>query len=325
MNRLQKICAAAITAVLILAASFLFTGNEMKSIQYIDRKSGRIKQEIVPGEGWLKWLYYNPFGKLTLHAVVKRKFLSEWYGRKMDLPASKNRIPEFIESLNIDMSEVIRPATDFTSFNDFFIRQLKPEARPISSRPDAVVSPADGKAMVFPEIRRLDSFFAKGQKFSIENFLQDQTLSRKYQGGTLFIIRLAPVDYHRFHFPADGKISESKRIEGDYYSVSPYAVKKRMKIYWKNTREYSVLSTADFGDILMCEVGATMVGSIVQTFTPDTDVKKGREKGWFEFGGSTVILLFEKGKVQADRDIIENTGKGYETSIKMGEQLAAAL
>ena len=312
-------------AVIIMAASILLTGNEMKSIHYIDRKTGTIAKEIVPGEGWLKWLYYNPIGKLALHSVVKNKFLTAWYGRKMDKPVSKAKIPEFIDSLKIDMNEVIRPVGDFSTFNDFFIRQLKPEARPINNKPDVLISPADGKVMAFPEINRLDAFFAKGQEFSLEDFLQDTSLCRKYQEGTLFIIRLAPVDYHRFHFPADGKISPSKRIDGSYYSVSPYAVKKRMKIYWENTREYSVLSTADFGDVLMCEVGATMVGSIVQTFSPNTDVKKGQEKGWFEFGGSTVILLFEKDKVQADNDILENTKKGYETSIKMGEQLATAI
>ena len=98
-----------------------------------------------------------------------------------------------------------------------------------------------------------------------------------------------------------------------------------MKIYWENTREYSVLSSVKAGDILLCEVGATMVGSIVQTYSHDTDVKKGQEKGWFAFGGSTIIVLFEKGRVQPDSDVLENTKKGYETSIKMGEHLATIL
>ena len=297
----------------------------MKSIQYIDRKTGDIQQEIVPGERWLRWLYYNPFGKLALQGIVKRKFLSQWYGRKMDTPASKLKIPDFIKSLQIDMSEVLRPAHEFSTFNDFFIRQLKPEARPINRHPDVLVSPADGKVMGFTEIDKLDTFFAKGQGFSLKEFLQDQSLSSRYAGGTLLIIRLAPADYHRFHFPADGRISKSKRIDGSYYSVSPYAVKKRMKIYWENTREYSVLSTVNTGDVLLCEVGATMVGSIVQSYSPDTDVIKGQEKGWFAFGGSTIIVLVEKGKVKVDGDILENTENGYETGIKVGEQLAAVL
>lgn len=299
--------------------------DEMENIKYIDRNTGEIKQEIVPGEKWLRWLYYNPFGKLALQGVVKRKFLSQWYGRRMDLPASKAKIPDFVKSLHIDMSEVLRPVHEFSTFNEFFIRQLKPEARPINRQPDVLVSPADGKVMAFSEIHRLDTFFTKGQEFSLKEFLQDQALSSKYAEGTILIIRLAPADYHRFHFPLDGRISQSTRINGAYYSVSPYAVKNRMKIYWENTREYSILNTVNTGDILLCEVGATMVGSIVQTYSPDTDVKKGQEKGWFAFGGSTIIILLEKGKVQVDDDILENTKKGYETGIKMGEGLASVL
>ena len=297
----------------------------MKNIQYIDRKTGDIQQEIVPGERWLKWLYYNPFGKLALEGIVKRKFLTQWYGRKMDAPASKAKIEDFVKSLQIAMGEVLRPVHEFPTFNDFFIRQLKPEARPINRHPDVLVSPADGKVMGFSEINKLDTFFAKGQEFSLLEFLQDQSLGSRYAGGALLIIRLAPADYHRFHFPADGRISKSKRIDGSYYSVSPYAVKKRMKIYWENTREYSVLSTTNAGDVLLCEVGATMVGSIVQSYSPDSDVKKGDEKGWFAFGGSTIIVLLEKNKILVDGDILENTKKGYETSIKMGERLATVL
>ncbi|MBN1907675.1 MAG: phosphatidylserine decarboxylase [Deltaproteobacteria bacterium] len=297
----------------------------MKGIHYIDRKTGNIRQEIVPGERWLKWLYCNPFGKLALEGLVKRKFLSQWYGRKMDKPASKNKIPGFIKELNIDMGEVLRPANDFSTLNDFFIRRLKPESRPIERDVNAIVSPADGKTLGFTEIDSLDTFFVKGHQFSIEKLLQDQSLSKRYAGGTLLIFRLAPADYHRFHFPANGRISKSTRINGAYYSVSPYAVKKRMKIYWENTREYSILTTLNAGDILLCEIGATMVGSIVQNYLPDTEVIKGDEKGWFSFGGSTVIVLFEKNRVKIDTDIIENTRKGYETSIRVGEKLATLL
>lgn len=297
----------------------------MKSIDFIERKSGEIQQEIVPGEKWLQWLNHNPLGKLALHSIVKRKFLSQWYGRRMDTPASRSRISTFVNNLPIDMSEALLPVQDFKTFNEFFVRKLKPESRPINENPDVIVSPADGKVMAFNEFQRMDTFFAKGQEFSLDDFLQSPSLREKYNNGALMIIRLAPVDYHRFHFPADGRISASKLIDGSYYSVSPYAVKGRMKIYWENKREYSVLRTETAGDIVMCEVGATMVGSIIQSYTPETDVKKGQEKGMFKFGGSTIILLFEKGKVQADNDILENTEKGYETSIKMGERIAVIL
>ncbi len=300
-------------------------GNEMENIHYIDRKTGEIQQEIVPGERWLKWLYHTPLGELALQGVVKRKFLSQWYGRKMDTTASRRKIKAFVASLQIDMDEAIRPINEFATFNEFFIRKLKPEVRPVNQEPDVIVSPADGKVMAFTKIQEMDTFFAKGQAFSLNEFLQDQSLSDRYVGGTLVIIRLAPADYHRFHFPTDGHISQSTCIHGAYYSVSPYAVKERMRIYWQNQREYSVLSTEHAGDIVLCEVGATMVGSIVQQYIPDTDVKKGQEKGWFKFGGSTVILLLEKDTVEIDSDILENTKKGYETTIKMGEGIASLL
>lgn len=297
----------------------------MDTIRYIERKTGNLLQEIVPGEQWLQWLYHNPLGKLALHAVVKRKFVSEWYGRKMDSPASRSKIQGFVESLSINMDEAARPIEDFTSFNDFFIRALKPEARPVDDGEDVVVSPADGKVLAFEGIGGLDSFFVKGQSFSLNDFLQDSALSGKYEGGTLLICRLAPVDYHRFHFPANGHISKSRLIDGAYYSVSPYAVKKNLQVYWENKREYSVLTTPIAGDIVLCEVGATMVGSIVQNYAPETDVAKGQEKGWFLFGGSTVVMLLEKGKAKVDSDILANTRKGLETSIKMGERIATGL
>ena len=135
----------------------------------------------------------------------------------------------------------------------------------------------------------------------------------------MVIVRLAPADYHRFHFPADGKISMSRKIEGYYYSVSPHAIRQNFRIFCENKREYSILSTEKFGDICIAEIGATMVGGIKQTYEPDTFVKKGDEKGYFYFGGSTVIMFLEKDRVEIDRDILENSINGIETKVFMGE------
>ncbi len=299
-------------------------GISMEYIEYIDRETSTLCKEKVPGERWLKWLYHNPFGKIALHSVVKNKFLSAWYGHKMDSPQSCAKIPDFVKNLGIDMDEATRAIEDYTSFNDFFIRDLKPEARPVDDESESIVSPADGKVMAFERIDQLGSFFVKGSKFSLDNFLQDKELSTKYSDGSLLIFRLAPADYHRFHFPANGHISATTQISGEYYSVSPYAVKNKLDIYWKNKREFSTLRTETSGNILLCEVGATMVGAIIQNYTPESEIKKGMEKGYFKFGGSTVIMLLEKGKNQIDNDILQNTAKGYETSIKMGERIATA-
>lgn len=293
-----------------------------EKIKYVERKTGEIKIEKVMGEAALKFLYYNPLGSLFLNAIVKRKFLSKYYGKRMDEPKSKEKIKKFVEEMNIDMSDYARAIHEYKTFNDFFYRELKEGARKIDTDETVLVSPADGKVLAYKDLTEKDKFFVKGSEFSLEEFFMDKELAEKYRGGTFVIIRLAPADYHRFHFPADGRISETKRVEGYYYSVSTHAIKKNFRIFCENKREYSILSTEKFGDIVMVDVGATMVGSIVQTYKANTYVKKGDEKGYFLFGGSTCILVFEKDRVEIDKDIIENTKNKIETRIYMGEKFA---
>ena len=138
----------------------------------------------------------------------------------------------------------------------------------------------------------------------------------------MLIIRLCPTDYHRYHFPIDGFVKNDIKIQGDYLSVSPYAVKQNIDIYFNNKRSYSEMDTDNTGTVVMAEIGATMVGSIIQTFEENSPIKKGEEKGYFEFGGSTVILFFEKDKISIDEDILENSKKGFETQVFMGEKIA---
>ena len=295
---------------------------KFEKIKYIERKTGEIKVEKVMGEKALEFLYYNPFGKLTLETVVKRKFLSDWYGKKMSKPESKEKIKSFIEEMEINMKDYKRPVEDYKNFNDFFYRELKDGARIIDFDEDVIISPADGKILAYENIKEVDKFFVKGSEFTLEEFFNDKELARKYENGTLVIVRLAPADYHRFHFPVDGEISETKKIEGNYYSVSTHAIRTNFKIFCENKREFAILKTQKFGDIAMADIGATMVGSIVQTYVPNTFVRKGQEKGYFLFGGSTCILIFEKDKIQIDEDILENTKNKIETRIYMGEKFA---
>ncbi len=296
-----------------------------EKIKYIERKTGEIKIEKVPGEKYLKFLYYNPLGELPLNLVVKKKFLTEFYGKKMDKPESTKKIPSFIEEADINISEAKKNIEEFTSFNDFFYRELKEGARTIDYDENVLSSPADGKILVFENLDKEKEFYIKGDKFTLEEFFGDRNLANKYKDGVFMIIRLAPIDYHRFHFPSDGVISESKLIDGLYYSVSTHAIKKNFRILCENKREFSILKTEKFGDIAMFEVGATMVGGIKQSYSPNTFVKKGEEKGYFYFGGSTCVLVFEKDKVQIDKDLIENTKKGIETKVYMGEKIGVSL
>ncbi|WP_196893144.1 phosphatidylserine decarboxylase [Aureivirga marina] len=290
----------------------------MESVTFVDRKTGKKIVEQIPGAGMLKFLYNSPIGKATLHLLFKRKIVSSFGGWFMNSGISKNRIDSFIKEYNMDMSEYICPKEGFKTFNDFFYRKIKPEARPIGN---GVVSPADGKLLAFETIKDSNSFFVKGSEFTAETFLNDKNLSEKYKDGAMVIIRLAPVDYHRFHMPATGEISDSKIINGDYFSVSPLALQKSLEIFCQNLREYSILKTKENGDILISEVGATMVGSIIQTYKPNSIVEKGSEKGYFAFGGSTLVLFFEKGKITLDSDLLENTKNGLETVVKMGETI----
>ncbi len=298
---------------------------EFNKIKYIERKTGEIKIEKVPGEKYLKFLYYNPLGELPLNLVIKRKFLTEYYGKQMDKKESTKKIPSFIKETGINIEEAKKTIDQFTSFNDFFYRELKDGARSIDFDENVLTSPADGKIFVFENLEKEKELFIKGDKFTLEEFFEDSEVAKKYEDGVFLIVRLAPIDYHRFHFPSDGKISASKLINGDYFSVSTHAIKKNFRIFCENKREISILQTKNFGDIAMIEVGATMVGGIKQSYTPDSFVKKGEEKGYFYFGGSTCILVFEKDKIKIDRDLVENTKNRIETKVYMGEKIGVAF
>jgi phosphatidylserine decarboxylase len=305
----------------VIATLALYPPPPQSPIQYYERGSKLLKTEKVAGEKWLVWLYNNPVGEATLWAMVKRKVVSSVYGSWMNCPSSTKKIQPFIEEFDIDMS--IAQKKNFNSFNDFFTRKLKNIARPIDTNSKIAVSPADGKILAYADIRNSD-FIIKGYRFDICSFLNNAGLAKNYLGGTLVIIRLAPFDYHRFHFPISGNASPITRIDGNYYSVNPLALRKMTEIFCLNKREYTIISSPLFGDVVMTEVGATMVGSIVQTYTGDF-VRKGEEKGYFKFGGSTVVLLFEKNKIYIDQDLLANTLKGYETVIKEGERIGESM
>lgn len=291
-------------------------------INFIDRKTGKIQQEDVPAGGMMRFLYGTWAGKASLHTLFKRKFISAWGGKYMNNKKSVNKIQPFIEQYGINLEEFIVPEGGFKHFNDFFYRKIKPQERPIN---EGIVSPADGRVLAFNQIKDTQEFFIKGNLFNLERFLQNKSLAEKFTGGSMFIVRLAPVDYHRYHFPVSGKALDSIKINGDYFSVSPIALRKNLKIFLENKREHTTINTKEVGDVLFMDIGATMTGSIFQTYIPNTKVEKGDEKGYFAFGGSTVVLLFEPNKIKFSKDLVQNTKNGYETYIKMGETIASPV
>lgn len=252
-----------------------------------------------------------------MFTLVKRKFVSSLYGNMMDKPSSVKKIIPFVKEYNIDLS--IAEKQNFNSFNDFFTRKLKPSSRKIDTNSNVIISPADGKILAYKNINNSD-FIVKGFKFNVLSFLKDSSLAEKFNNGTLIIVRLAPYDYHRFHFPLSGTITKTKQFDGDLYSVNPIALREMTEIFFVNKREYVVINNEKFGEIIMAEVGATMVGSIIQTYQGEFAIK-GEEKGYFKFGGSTVILIFEKGKIIIDSDLLENTKLAYETEVLLGERI----
>ena len=289
----------------------------MDAINYVERSTKTVKKEMIVAKGVLNWLYYTPSGKLTLHMLLKRKFASTVVGHFMSSPLSVNQVNKFIEKYKIDLSQYYSD-NGYKCFNDFFYRKLRPGKRIIG---DKLVSPADGKVLAFQDISHITSFFIKGSEFKLHEFLKDKNLAEKYNDGSMYIVRLAPTDYHRFHFPVSGKVSETKSLKGRYFSVSPVAMKKSIRIFSQNRRVYSIIHSEQYGDVLMAEIGAALVGSIIQTHEPHTYIKKGDEKGYFAYGGSTVVLIFEKGRITIDPDLIENTKNHLETEVKMGENI----
>ena len=290
----------------------------MQPIKYLNRETGAMETEKVYGEGFLRWAYGNPLGKIALHSFVKRPFFSKWYGRRMNAPKTTAKIAPFLETYGLDASDFEKSPDKFTSFNDFFFRKLKPSARPIADSP--IVLPADGRHLGFAKASDIESVFVKGQKFDIAGLLGSTELARKYEDGPLLLSRLCPVDYHRFHFPCAGTPGETRTVNGPLFSVSPLALRQQLSYLWQNKRTITELVTADFGTVICMEIGATCVGSIHQTFTPGKPVKKGAEKGYFAFGGSSTLLLFEPGTVTLASDLIESSHKMTELYAKIGTE-----
>jgi len=290
-------------------------------IQYYNRYTQQLEQESVYGEPFIRWAYGTPIGKATSKLLLKRSFFSRWYGRRMTTPSSRKKVLPFVQKYSVNMDDFALKAEDYPSFNDFFYRKLKPDARPIHT--NDVVFPADGRHMGFQNITDIKNVYVKGQNFDLKTLLNSDSLFERYKNGALVLSRLCPVDYHRFHFPVSGVPSSASLINGPLDSVNPFALRRNLHILSQNKRTITSIQTANFGTVLMIEIGAVCVGSIIQTFVPNTSVRKGDEKGYFQFGGSSTMLLFEPGKIQLASDLTYHTSKGYELFAHMGDSLSA--
>jgi phosphatidylserine decarboxylase len=186
------------------------------------------------------------------------------------------------------------------------------------------VLPADGRHLAFPDVDAAAGFYVKGAKFSLAELLGDAALAQKFAGGAMVISRLCPVDYHRFHFPVAGTPGESRLVNGWLYSVSPVALRRNIRYLVENKREITLVASPVFGDVAILEVGATNVGTILQSFVPGRAVAKGDEKGMFAFGGSCVITLFARGRIAFEADLVASSAEHVEVYAKMGDRLGVA-
>ena len=294
-------------------------------VEFIDRYTGERRTEDIYGERWLRWAYETASGRLATRAVVKRALFSRAYGWRMDAPSSRARIAPFIAQYGLDAAEFEKAPAEFASFNEFFSRRLSPGARPIDSDPAHVVFPADGRHLGVPNIDDTDGLYVKGQAFNLARLLGDVGLAQRYRGGVMVISRLCPVDYHRFHFPAAGTPSAPTLAPGDLYSVNPIALRRNIDFLIRNKRFLTVLRTETAGDILCFEIGATNVGSVRHTYVPAALVAAGEEKGFFQFGGSATVTLFEPGTIALADDLERHSREHIELYARMGDTMGRVL
>ncbi len=266
----------------------------------------------------LRFLYHTPIGRVVLK-VLTRPFVSKLVGAYMNSGLSRHRINKFVKQNQIDLSDYV--IEDWTSFNAFFTRKINPGARPMGNI-DAgeLISPADAKLLIHP-IRDGLVLPIKESQYTVASLLQNEELAENYRNGWAMVLRLCVDDYHRYAYPANGYKDPDIIIPGRLHTVQPIALHMR-PVFTENARSYTLIHTDLFGDVLQMEVGALCVGKIVNHNAHIAQVvRAGDEKGYFEFGGSTIVLLFAEDTFTPDPELVENTRQGVETIVRFGESL----
>ena len=294
-------------------------------VKVFNRETNEYEIENIAGKKYIEWSYCSPVGKRFTEIFLKKKVFSKLYGSYCDSPKSRKKIAPFIKNFDIDMSISQKSITNFKNFNDFFARKLIPSSRPIDMDKNKLISPGDGRLTVFTDINLNKIVQIKGFTYSLKELIGDENLAKEYNLGTCLLLRLCPLDYHRFHFVDNGVCQETQKIKGAYYSVNPIALKNIPNLFCRNKREWCLFKSENFDDIIHVEVGATCVGTIIQTYKPNSPIKKGNEKGYFKFGGSTTILFFKKDTIKIDDDILSQSSLGFETKVKMGETIGCKI
>jgi phosphatidylserine decarboxylase len=302
---------------------YLSIVNSTQALLYFDRYDGRLKSEGIYGEKPLRWAYETMIGRICLEAIIKKRWFSRLYGRWADSTISRKEIAPFLRRFGVDSTEFLNSPESFRTFNEFFYRRLKPEARPVAAGEKTVIFPADGRHFFIPDLSRESTLYAKGQRFDLTGLLGDATLAERFAQGSAILSRLCPTDYHRFHFPIGGTCGDPKLINGSLYSVNPIALSRQLGYIIENKRRITVVKHAALGEYLFLEIGATNVGSIVDTCKGGESVAKGAEKGYFRFGGSMIITLFPPGTLDPAPDLAEQSSNGVELYARFGDRMGS--
>lgn len=287
-------------------------------IKLYNRRSGGVEIEHVYARRWMDLFYGTPLGRRITAQVLCWPPLSVLYGLWQKHPRSRRQIPDFVSQYRVDVSQAVIPDGGFASFNDFFIRRLKPGMRPIDSDPTHLIAPADSRLQV--NTLSPDSRLAvKGMRWRLSQLLGTDAFDDEFNGGLCLCFRLAPCDYHRFGYPDDGIQGPVHTLSGRLHSVNPLAMRHKEDILATNYRQWCLVKSERFGTMIQVEVGAMIVGSIVQRRLQGGHCRRGEEKGYFQFGGSTLLLFLKPDRVVMDTDIRDYSSKGIETLVQYGE------
>ncbi len=282
-----------------------------------DRRTGKYIESAQYGQSKLEFLYGNAFGRIILKIVIS-PVTSRFYGWLKRQRSTVKDIKPFIEEYGIDMNDF--EDREYVSFADFFTRKIREGARPVCREPHSFISPADSKLLVYRISEDL-MMEIKGRSYTVSELVGGREDVSSFNGGYALVFRLSMDDYHRYCFVGNGRMTSSYSIRGKLHTVS--SISKDHKIYKENSRVVNRYETEDFSDIIQIEVGALLVGRIVNH--PAEVFSKGEEKGYFEPGGSTIIILVKKDIINIDDDIIEESDKGIETKVRYGERIGTGI
>jgi len=311
--------------------------RELGPVLY-DRKSGTLIREKLPLETWIEnaIMYSRPLDVIDQTGFIRKRLKSEniHSEHRYNKYASARKIGPFVDFFDIDMKDfVIDNPQLYATFNEFFIREVKSDKRPIAAPDDdsVIVSAADCRLTVFDTVRDAHRLFIKGKSFSLDNLLSknldpsqnekaDKMLHWVSENCSMVNFRLSPMDYHRFHSPVSGTVASMYHIGGEYYTTEPMALESDVDILGENSRSVVSIETENRGNVIFIPIGAEAVGKITLTVQEGDVVQKGQVIGYFDYGGSDIVAIFER-SVEWDADVRERSYQGIETLLHVNERI----